>query len=473
MRGVIIAGTHSGCGKTTVTLGILAALVRRGLRVQSYKAGPDFIDGGLHSLVTGRPSRNLDLWMCGEEYVRTCYVRHSTDADFSVVEGVMGFYDGSLSTARLSSVLNLPVLLVVDAYGMAESAGAVVHGFQHYGKTVGSGSAKILGVMFNRVGSDRHLARLKAGVHDIPVMGHLPTDVTFAIPHRHLGLTVAEESPLSPAAVTKLAEAIERHVDITGVMMRAEPGAIYSRGVHPTEEHDNSIVAAQTKVRIAVARDRAFCFYYEDNLDLLKDAGAEIVAFSPLDDAALPEDLDGIYFGGGYPELHASRLAENEPMRRAVRSWAEKGNLIYAECGGLMYLSRGIFDTGGSCFEMAGVFPFLTRMKKGRAQLGYREVTLTSDCPIAGRGDSLRGHEFHYSEIIPEPDVGEVSKVYSVRDQLGQTLPAEGYMTRNSLASYMHLHFGSNIEAPKRLVHFMRNLKETKTATSGVEVQKQ
>jgi cobyrinic acid a,c-diamide synthase len=491
MPGVVIAGTHSGCGKTTVTLGLLAALKKQGLRVQSFKAGPDFIDAGLHRMITGRYSRNLDLWMCGDEYVKECYRRHSADADIAVVEGVMGLYDGTPSTATLASRLELPVILVIDAYGMAETAGAIVSGFRDWGSGTGNGQIDLAGVIFNRVASENHYKRLCAGAYDVPVLGYLPRELEFEIPHRHLGLTVAEEDPMAKDNIDKLADAVLRYIDVEAIDESAARSVLPSfplagnlssadTGGLRTSRNDNERI-------IAVAYDKAFCFYYEDNLDLLRTAGAIIVRFSPLSDPGIPGDVDAVYIGGGYPELHAAALSENVPMLGSIRKWADSGKPLYAECGGLMYLSKGIHDFDGNFFGMAGVFPFETKMKKGRSKLGHREVTLTTDCLLGKKGAVLRGHEFHYSEIRAQssPETASHSVIaacpqsffqegfptsgndnneatltgtlaYSVKNGTGEELQPEGYRIHNTLASYIHIHFGSNPEAALNIVRHMR-----------------
>jgi cobyrinic acid a,c-diamide synthase len=485
MPGVVIAGTHSGCGKTTVTLGLLAALKKRGLDVQSFKAGPDFIDTGLHGMITGRYSRNLDLWMCGEEYVKECYRRHSADADIAVVEGVMGLYDGTFSTATLASRLELPVILVIDAYGMAETAGAIVRGFASYGAKVrkcGSSEAQgtcavpqITGVIFNRIASEGHFKRIRDSIEGVPVLGYLPRELEFEIPHRHLGLTVAEEDPMAKDNIDKLADAVLRYIDVEAIDESAARSVLPSftlagnlspadtGGLRTSSPASGGTEGDQgrndTERIIAVAYDKAFCFYYEDNLDLLRTAGAKIVRFSPLSDPGIPVDVDAVYIGGGYPELHAAALSENMPMLGSIRKWADSGKPLYAECGGLMYLSKGIHDFDGNFFGMAGVFPFETRMKKGRSKLGHREVTLTTDCLLGKKGAVLRGHEFHYSEIQDGAEGKERQQpthVYAVTNGAGAELHPEGYRMHNTLASYIHIHFGSNPEAALNIVRQMR-----------------
>ena len=472
MAGIVIAGTHSGCGKTTVVLGLLAALKKRGLSVQSFKAGPDFIDSGLHRLITGRPSRNLDLWICGEDYVRDCYGKNSADADISIVEGVMGLYDGRLSTAALAAALDLPVVLVIDAYGMAESAGAIAKGFRDMRLEKSEKQIEIAGVIFNRVASENHYRRLKESVRDITVLGYLPRDLDFEIPHRHLGLTTAEENPLTGENTRKLADTVLRYMDVDMVLKisRKRADALLEKSLltspcqreaAPSQEKSGEwrFLGKKSGLSrspvIAVAYDKAFCFYYEDNLDLLREAGAEIVFFSPLSDPSVPEKADSIYIGGGYPELQAEQLSQNTPMLTSIRSWAEAGRPMYAECGGLMYLSKGVYDFGGNFFMMAGVFPFETEMKKGRAHLGYREVSLKADCIFGRAGQSLRGHEFHYSAIRNHPPFGVNNLQYTVQDSSGNFLPEEGYRTRKTIASYIHIHFGSNPAAGRNFINFI------------------
>jgi len=462
MSGLVIAGTHSGCGKTTVTLGILAALRKKNYTVQPFKAGPDFIDTGLHRTITGSASRNLDLWMCGREYIEKLFHRHSADADAAVIEGVMGLYDGTTSTADLAAMLGLPVILVVDAYGMAESAGAVVKGFVEYGRDMmNHAPAMISGVIFNRVGSDRHYQRLKRNIRDVPVLGYLPRNLDFKIPHRHLGLIVAEEGPLASEEIDKLADAVLEHIDIEFLVRKC--------GSAEARKHKQSKDSVTSKLpglrpcalKIGVAYDRAFCFYYEDNFDLLRAEGATIIKFSPLADSAIPEGLDALYFGGGYPELYAEELSRNRPMLDSVKEWSGRGMPVYAECGGFMYLTEGVYDFDNNFHQLVGVFPCKTMMKKGRAHLGYREVILQRDSITGDNGAVLRGHEFHYSEIINSGQRSAVSGqptelIYSVKDGSGNELGKEGYTVKNTLGSYIHLHFGSNPSIANNFIHFIK-----------------
>ena len=441
--GVLLAAPHSGAGKTTVTLGLLAALRQRGLLVQPFKCVPDFIDPTLHQLVTGRVSHNLDPWMCGANFVRECFARHAAQAEMAVVEGVMGLFDGGEgSSANLAKLLGLPVVLVVDARSMAESAAAVVKGFESLDPAV-----RGVGVMLNRVGSVRHLELLRAAIGQhcrAEVLGALPREAEFVIPERHLGLHLGSEAPISSESLVRLAETVADHIDLDRLLAlaaTAEP--------HPAPAVREEPSGA--RIRIGIARDRAFCFYYEENLARLAAAGAELVEFSPLTDPALPEGIQGLYLGGGYPELHAEQLAANVPMLQAIREWSAAGRPLYAECGGFMYLTEGIQDSAGRFHPMAGVFPVQARMQQGRASLGYREVTVTADTVVGPAGTTLRGHEFHYSTIDPMPSA--VARHYRLAD--GRQ---EGYLVNGrTLGGYLHLHFGSQ---PEVAAHFVRTCQE-------------
>ncbi len=449
---IVIAGTHSGCGKTTVTIGILAALRKRGLAVQPFKAGPDFIDAGLHGLAANRPSRNLDQWMCGRDYVLECFDRHAASADIAVIEGVMGLYDGDFSTASLASLLQAPIVLVIDAHGMAESAGAVVKGFVEFSMPNAERGIRFAGVIFNRIASENHFVRLKDSVRGAPVLGYLPREMNFEIPHRHLGLTIAEESPLAGENVDRLADAILDGIDLDLILHNPETGSPRADRRKILDTHGET--QERQRFRLAVAYDKAFSFYYEDNLDLLRDAGAEIIRFSPLADPTIPA-VDAVYIGGGYPELHVEALSRNTSMLQSLRSWADAGKPLYAECGGLMYLSRGISDFDGTFFPMAGVFPFATRMVK-KPRLGYREIVLNEDCILGSMGEKLRGHEFHYSELAEET----AGKMYSMKDNRERSLPGTGFWFKNTLASYVHVHFGGNRSTAEHFAAFVKGARK-------------
>jgi len=435
---LVIAGTHSGVGKTTVTLALLAALKRRGRRVQAFKAGPDFIDPGHHSLVTGRPSRNLDGWMLGEGINRRIFTRASADADLSIIEGMMGLFDGSSpvnesgSTAELAKQLAAPVLLVIDASAMARSVAAVLTGYARFDCAL-----NVAGVLFNRVGSEGHYRLLKEAVEAetaIEVVGYLKSDQLFTIGDRHLGLVTATEQE-SRDLYDRLATAAMETVNLDRVEALAE-----AAGLFPSVQGAPAFLPKRARtLRVGLAYDSAFCFYYEDNLDLLKAEGVEFREFSPLTDHILP-DVDMLYLGGGYPELYGERLAGNAEMRRAVRSFAEAGGVLYAECGGMMYLTQSIRDFEGRTHEMVGLFPAEAVMSLTTMQLGYRELQISEDCVLGTAGTRVRGHEFHYSTLEAR---GPLHYAGVLTDAQGNCQGPDGLVFRNTLAFYTHLHFES------------------------------
>jgi cobyrinic acid a,c-diamide synthase len=447
IKGIVVAGTQSGSGKTTLTLAILAALKRRGFRVKSFKVGPDFIDPGHHTRITDAPCRNLDGWMLSKSCNREIFSSHIKDADIAVVEGVMGLFDGydgkseAGSTAQMAKWLNLPVLLAVSAKSMARSAAAVVQGFEKFDPDL-----RFAGVIFNQLGSARHLNYLKdalKGHVQMPCLGGLLKNADIAIPERHLGLLTLHDHPLSSDAVNGLADFIESSVDMDALL------ACFSDIHAGPETAPSSIPPQPARARIGVAMDPAFCFYYPDNLDALTAAGAELVYFSPIADTRLPEGLSGIYLGGGYPELHAERLAANSRLRSQILASSLKGMPIYAECGGLMYLCRELTDMDGRIHPMTGCFSFSTRMLQRLKTLGYREITLKKNTILGQAGRKIRGHEFHYSEIIPP---AAVPGVYAVTSRFGESGVEEGYQVNNTLGSYIHLHFGSQPDAAAAFV---------------------
>lgn len=463
MKSIIIAAPHSGSGKTTVTIGIMECLKRRGLRVAPFKVGPDFIDPGYHRLVTGQPSVNLDGWMCSEAFVRESFFNHAQDADMAVIEGVMGLFDGiggvqdAGSTAQIARITGAPVILVVDAKGQARSAAALVKGFAEFDPQV-----KVAGVIFNNVASENHGRVLKEAVESIGmglrVMGCLPRDEKLRIESRHLGLMTVEENPLPAEFLDHLAEVVKGHVDL-GLVWAAATTQV-AELLLPFGEKKAS------DVRVAVARDAAFCFVYEDNLRLLREAGAELVAFSPLWDEQLPADIAGLYLPGGYPEVFADTLAANGAMKAAIREAIDAGLPAFAECGGFIYLTQGIVGADpcvcpeqgvpacSPLHEFVGIFPVTARMLSRRKALGYREIETVDDSIIGSRGTAARGHEFHYSEMGVMPS--QVERLYHVRRQ-GVELGHEGFRYRNCLASYIHLHFGS---CPDMAKAFVENCKK-------------
>ena len=452
----LIAGTHSGCGKTTVTLGLLSALVRRGMQVQPFKIGPDFIDPGHHTRVTGRESQNLDGWMLDRVTNQEIFARAAQNADVVVVEGVMGLFDGfsgndeAGSAAQMAKWLGLPVLLVIDARSMARSAAAVVKGFSEFDPDL-----ELAGVVFNRVGSDKHRQILTEAVQDVngpPVVGFLPRDDSLHIPSRHLGL-VTDEDFSTGAMISSLSTWIESNVDLDGLLNQVQGAHARSQPAVLPDEPNRPQGPGQ--VRIGVARDRAFCFYYPENLRLLEAAGADLVFFSPLSEKRLPENLHGLYLGGGYPELHARTLSENRKLIRDLRRFVQAGGPVYAECGGFMVLMKSIQDLEGRVYPMADIFPFRARMQDRLKALGYREVQTRADSLLGPSGTRIRGHEFHYSSIVSTPE-DEVPTLYGLQDRSGSLERTEGYRACNALGSYVHLHFGSNPEVASHCVDFCR-----------------
>lgn len=445
----LIAGTSSGSGKTTITLGILAALTARHKRVQPFKCGPDFIDPTLHQMVTGTVSSNLDLRMCGEQFCQNTYEQGAPNRDVAVVEGVMGLFDGGeASSASLAKALELPVILVVDASSAAESVAAIVKGFETFANDI-----QVAGVIFNKVGSARHRELIERGMQGnckSEIIGFFPRDKQFTIPDRHLGLHMGEENPLDNKSLQELVQSIEKHLDLDLLLhmttaCKKEKPLNFSTLQQPVVK----------RVKLAVARDRAFCFYYPDNLKILEDAGVELVFFSPLTDTKLPENCDGVYFGGGYPELFARTLSDNHNMLSAVAEFAQTGGIIYGECGGFMYLCHAITDLEGGNFPMTNVFPFKVRMKPRLARLGYRKAKLLSDSFLGKAGSSLHGHEFHYSELSEIPQ--ETNTLYELADKR-----REGYNYKNVIGGYLHLHFA---RSEKNVALFIDTLDKSDVST--------
>ncbi len=465
----LIAGTHSGCGKTTTSLALMAALRRRDLTVQPFKVGPDFIDPGFHSQVTGRDSRNLDGWMLSRRYNEALFQRLLNRAQVAVVEGVMGLFDGydgiteSGSSAEMAKWLGIPAILVVDARSMARSAAALVHGFSRFDPEL-----RVAGVVFNRIGSPAHLDFLRdamaANLPNIPVLGGLPREDGLTIPERHLGLVTSDEVLLDRTWQEAAANLMERCIDLDAILAATH----YSGEATEATSAGDADVSGCTPVPIAVARDAAFCFYYADNIDLLREAGAEVRYFSPLAGQPVPPDAAGLYLGGGYPELFAEQLSSHAAVLESVRLAASLGMPVYAECGGLMFLGRDIETVDGTRWPMVGILPFSTRMLKRRKALGYTEVELLRSCLLGEAGLRLRGHEFHYSEIVSRDEpLGDSSwkgqepeQIYLLRRRKFEDTRREGYLAGSVLASYIHLHWGSAPEAAASFVQRCRDFRE-------------
>jgi cobyrinic acid a,c-diamide synthase len=448
MTGMLVGGTASGVGKTTVTLAIIACLRRRGYAVQPFKGGPDFLDTTHHSRIAGRNARNLDTWMLSEEANRDVLRRAAIGADAVVVEGMMGLFDGkdgvteAGSSAEIAKMLKLPVLLVVDCAKSARSVAAVVLGFEAFDPQL-----PLAGVILNRVASANHYALLAAAIQarcQTPILGWLPREPSIAIPERHLGLHAAAD--VDPQNIDTLADLAEKYFNVDALLQLDCP-------------FDTALVHSQSmtapRVRIGVARDRAFSFYYEDNLDLLREEGAEIVPFSPIADGQLPAGLDALYFGGGYPELYARELSDNASMLDAIRAFVRSGKPVYAECGGLLYLAQQLTTSEGSIYPLVGIMPLAMEMTGKLVDFGYVTVTFTQDCLLGRKGATIRGHSFHYSRIVSS---SEISSSYQVEFSLSGKRQQEGFTAGNVLASYVHLHFRAN---PSVAQHFVAQLVQT------------
>ncbi len=448
---LVISGTHSGVGKTTITLALMAALSRRGLSVQPFKIGPDYLDPLQHRRATGRVSRNLDSWMLSRESLLRSFAAASAGADIAVVEGMMGLFDGKEtpseegSTAQIAKWLSAPVLLVVDAGGMARSLGALLQGFQRFDPEL-----PLSGALFSRASGAGHLRWLEETARPyLKTFGGLPEEARIKMPERHLGLVHREQTGLSDRLIDNLIELAEAHLNIDALVdlaREARPlkisflGEIY--GV-PLDIKLKEAGQTPLRCRIAVGRDEAFHFYYPDNLELLERAGAELVGFSPIHDARLPKEIDGIYLGGGYPEVYAEALSANGAMHEEIRRFAESDGPVYAECGGMMYLTRDIHLISGRRFPMVGLIPGGIQMSERLSRIGYVEVEAQEENPLLELGEKARGHEFHYSDWGTKPaEQAGLKRVYRLCHN-GQEI-REGYLYRNVLASYIHLHFGSN-----------------------------
>jgi cobyrinic acid a,c-diamide synthase len=440
---LLIAGTHSSVGKTTVTLGLLAALRRQGVQVAPFKAGPDYIDPSLHTLAAGTPSRNLDTWLLDEPALARVFQRGTRNADVAVIEGVMGLFDGigatqMASTAALARLLDCPVLLVLDVAAMSGTAAALVLGCQAMQPPV-----KLAGVLLNRVGSDHHAAAASEAITQatgLPVLGSLPKDPGIAIPERHLGLVPAAEDGLSGAVLERLADIVTERFDLTAIRRIADSAGAWR---HACVEE--ATPRARHSVRIAVALDSAFGFYYQDTFDALAEHGAELVPFSPLEDQTLPSDVGGVYLGGGYPELYARELSANRSMRDSLQLHTALGLPIYAECGGLMALGRTLTTFEGEKLPMFGLLPVDSRMQLQTLSIGYTEVEALRSSAVLPTGGRVRGHEFHWS-VADAPSKSDAAYQVLGSDRL------EGFCVGSVLGSYVHLNFAGRPDIADRFV---------------------
>ncbi|MBI4024024.1 MAG: cobyrinate a,c-diamide synthase [Verrucomicrobia bacterium] len=472
MPRLVVAGAQSGVGKTTLTLGLVALLRRRGLRVQTFKVGPDYLDPTYLALASGRTCYNLDGWMTNRPYVEELFQRACEGADIAVIEGVMGLFDGADSaslegsTAQIAQWLDAPALLIVHAHGMARSLAALIHGYTNFDSSV-----RVAGVIANHCGSARHQRLLADSLKSSslpPLMGAVKRGALPPLSSRHLGLVTADHRVLSQTVLDQLADALAPALSLDAILQTAQKTSRIARRACPVPAVVSCETTPDAFVKLGIARDDAFHFYYPDNLETLERAGCDLIPFSPLNDSSLPEGLDGLYFGGGYPEEHAAALAANQGMLAEIRRFAESDGLIYAECGGLMYLSQGIETLDGRRHGQAGLLPAWTRMGKARKSLGYVEITFNGDCLWGKRGEKLRGHEFHYSVLDDDPTKEDGwQAVYAIKTrnpEPGTRNPEpEGFQRNRILASYAHPHFASN---PRSVQHFVRCLKNSPCSCS-------
>ncbi|MDQ2786568.1 MAG: cobyrinate a,c-diamide synthase [Chloroflexota bacterium] len=456
---IVLAGSASNIGKTTLAVGLIAALRRRGLAIQPFKIGPDYIDPTYHTLAAGLPSRNLDSWLVPHDRLRDCFAHATRNADLAIIEGMMGLYDGldyrgeAGSTAEVAKLLAAPVVVILDVSAQARSAAATALGFQQLDPAL-----SIAGFICNRIGGPGHYCGVKAAIEEatgLPVFGGVPQSDAVVIPERHLGLIpTGERHDLRPL-VEQLAHMIAETCDLNALLAlaRIAPPLVAS-GKDPALSANVAPTGDAERPVIAIARDKAFSFYYEDNLDLLRIAGAEIVPFSPLSDAHLPNGTAGIYIGGGFPEIYAAALAANDTLRQEIHDAVTAGIPCYAECGGLMYLTGALVDAMGDRHLMVGLLPGHAMMTEGWPKLGYTTVRARRDTPILRAGEAVRGYEFHSStwEAVPT----DASHAYTVYDARGEH--PEGFVRGNLLASYVHLHFWSMPALAVRFVTMCREL---------------
>jgi len=445
MKKLLIAGTNSGVGKTTLALGIMKALKNKGLNVQPYKVGPDYIDTAYHTHVTGKASRNLDAYMLEDDLLKYLFNKASQDADVAVVEGVMGLYDGygidinSCSSSYIAKLLKLPVILVIDGKAMAASSAAMVLGYKTLDVEV-----NLKGVIVNNVKTDSHFQLIKGAVEKytgVEVLGYFPPNPKFALPSRHLGLIPSQEMEALEEKLSGLGEEIEKFIDIKRLLELCE-----SEEVTTDFKLDFPKVEGKT---LALAYDKAFNFYYEDNIELLEEIGLTIKRFSPLHDEALPP-CDYVYIGGGFPEVFAKELQDNKSMRDSIKEAHQKKIPIYAECGGLMYLGEGLTTLENQNFEMVGIFKGKSVMTKGLKRFGYCEGEAEEDTILSKKGEKLKGHEFHHSEFQTD----EKTAYTMTKEREGKVIATwpGGYSKEKTLATYVHTHFYSNINALNRFL---------------------
>ena len=451
---IILAGTQSGVGKTTMTIGLVLALKKRGESIQSYKAGPDYIDSGFHTKVSGKPCRNLDSFLLSRDVLLELFERQAKKVSFSLVEGVMGLFDSAEessekgSTAHIAKILNCPVILIIDVGKMAGSAGAVALGYKRF-----DGKLNIAGIILNKTGSQFHYRIARERIEkktSIPVLGHLPKSESFVLQERHLGLVPVKEVE-TRTSFRKLVNLIEKYVDVKRILNLAKNApslphfkkSVFVKGLSKKK-------VGKPTTTVAVAYDKAFHFYYEDNLDILKHYGAKLVQFSPLKAKSIPPSANGIYIGGGFPEVFASELAGNKVLMKDIKVKSEDGMPIYAECGGLMYLMSRLVDFKDKEFPMAGIFPGVVKMDKRLHMLGYHKIESVRNNILCKKGVKMKGHVFRWSYLEKMPR--DTSFAFELEKR--EKEHPDGFLKGNTLASYTHIHFGTS---PSLAEHFVNS----------------
>ncbi|MBB6214607.1 cobyrinic acid a,c-diamide synthase [Anaerosolibacter carboniphilus] len=453
----VLAGTQSGVGKTTISTGVMSALRKRGFQVQPFKVGPDYIDPAFHTFVTGNKSRNLDSWMLEEETVRGLFVKNAQEKDISVIEGVMGLYDGSGSrkdvgsTAHVSKIIKAPVILIINGSGMAASAAAQVLGYKMYDSDV-----EIAGVIINNVSGEKHYHILKEAIErdtKIKCVGYMVKNTAIKLESRHLGLIPSVEVKDLKDKVEEIGSMIEKTVDIDALLEISEQAV-------PIDACMSEDIWVEDRINLGVASDKAFNFYYEDNLELLKSLGANLIFFSPLHDRKLPEGLHGLYFGGGFPEVFAQELEDNREIRQQIKESIEGGIPAYAECGGLMYLTNAITSVAGERHEMVGVFHTEAKMTGRLQRFGYVDITIDQPSVLSKSVEQAKAHEFHRSILMDHMEDDQVYQLEKTRN--GEIIDRWrcGLKRYNALAAYAHIHFYCNQRLAKNFIENCRVYKD-------------
>ncbi|MBR1728557.1 MAG: cobyrinate a,c-diamide synthase [Selenomonadaceae bacterium] len=446
---LVIAATQSGSGKTTITVGIIAALKARGLKVQSYKIGPDYIDPGYHSLASDRLAHNLDSWLVNKETLKEIFIETSRDSDIAIIEGVMGLYDGGKngisSTAEIAKILDAPIILVIDVKSMGTSAAAIALGFREYDQEI-----NLAGVILNRVGSDNHKKIIEEALNDLNIkcFGAIKRDKNLSTSERHLGLLPTSENDTSDL-IKNIRDSISSQVDINSLIKISN-----SQSEIKLQKNNSTFCILHSELKIAVANDEAFNFYYPESLRVLENFGAKIIKFSPLHDSKLPK-VDGLIIGGGFPEMFADQLERNISMRESIKIAADDGLPIFAECGGYMYLMNELVDFNGKSFKMIGVIDNSAKMNDRLQMVGYVEAKLNTDCILGKCGDTFHAHEFHFSSEIFDCKQNIFQCVRIRNDQRYSA----GFFNKNIVASYLHIHFAGCIEAAKNFIESCKNYK--------------